>query len=59
MSFLIYGAAGFLPESPSWTERFVRWGTVFVALLAPTLVTLGVTLLAARRKVALPAPAND
>lgn len=59
MSMLIYGAAGFLPGSPSWAERAARWATVFGVLLAPTLVTLGVTVFAPRRKVALPEPAND
>ena len=48
-----------IPRGVSWAERSLRWGTVFGVLLLPTLATLAVTLLAPRRKVAIPETAND
>ena len=58
-SLLIYGAAGFLPGATPWPERLIRWATVFGVLLLPTLLTVAVTAMASRRKVALPEAAND
>jgi hypothetical protein len=58
-SIAIYAAAGFLPAAQPWAERLTRWATVFVVLLVPTLVTVAVTALASRRKVALTEAAND
>jgi hypothetical protein len=58
-SVAIYAAAGFLPGAQPWAERLGRWATVFVVFLVPTLITVAVTALASRRKVALTGPAND
>jgi len=55
----IYVAAALLPEGPGWLDRLTRWGIVFAVFLVPTLVTIGVTSLALRRKVALTEPAKD
>lgn len=59
LSLTVYGAAGLLPGSVSWTERLTRWGIVFATFLVPTLATVVVASLASRRKVALPEAVND
>jgi hypothetical protein len=59
LSLFIYAGAGFAPGAVPWPERFIRWGTVFATLLAPTLATAGVAGLALRRKPSLPKIAED
>ena len=51
ISLLIYASAGLVPGNLSWADRVGRWGVVFVAFLAPTLVTMGTMVLASHRKV--------
>jgi len=58
-SVAIYTAGAFIPGAAAWPDRVLRWGTVFAALLVPTLATVAVTALASRRKVALAPTGND
>jgi hypothetical protein len=56
LSLAVYGAATLVPGSPSWTERLVRWATVFAVFLVPTLLTVAV---ASRRRVPVAEPAKN
>jgi hypothetical protein len=58
-SLAIYTAGAFIPGAGPWPERVMRWATVFAVLLLPTLLTVAVTALTARRKVALAPTGND
>jgi hypothetical protein len=54
LSLGIYLAGGLLPGAASWTERLIRWGMVFALFVLPTLATIAVTSIGARRRVAMP-----
>jgi len=48
LSMVAYAIPGLLSTETNWTERCLRWGSVFGVMLTGTLITLAVT---ARRKV--------
>ncbi|MBV8879274.1 MAG: hypothetical protein JO332_04895 [Planctomycetaceae bacterium] len=56
LSMLAYAAPGFFSGALSWTERAVRWGSVFAVLLTGTLIAVAVH---ARRRVPLAEPAKS
>lgn len=51
LSMLAYAGPGFLAGSIPWSERAMRWGSVFAVLL---IGTLGMVVAHARRRVPLP-----
>jgi hypothetical protein len=60
LSMLVYGAGGLQGGGISWVERAARWGTVFVVLLTPTLLTVAaVSSLATRRRPVATEPAKN